>query len=341
MMTVNAKQLSVTLAITVVFLALAFYRVDLAEVRRAFSHVNYLYLLPTSLVICLGFATRALRWRYMLQSQRRIGIGGAFSAMMIGYLVNNLLPARLGELARTYVLRREEGVSMSFSLATIVVERVLDSLVVVACLIVTLPLFSTSPSVRQSAYLGGGILAIALAVSALSTRWEQPILTLMVRVTGRFSTHVGEMVAGVLTNFSAGLRTLQSRFLVPVFVLSLLAWVTSAVTLYLVLLSMGISISLGGTIFTTALLGISMMVPASPGSLGTYEFFATSGLVLLGVERAQALSLSLLLHIFSYAHVIGLGLISLWSRGLSLQGLRASLAEAETPGTIAPGGNRR
>jgi uncharacterized protein (TIRG00374 family) len=276
----------------------------------------------------------------MLQSTQSISTQAAFSALMIGYLVNNLLPARLGELARAYVLRQDEGVSASFSLATIVVERILDMLVIMACLVIPLPFFSYSAPMKRVTVLGWVILGIAVIILALVIRWEQAMVSLAVRAVGRFSTRLAESVAGILGNFIAGMRSLQGRLLAPVFVLSILAWLSSAAALHLASLAMDIPIPFGGALFTTALLGISMMIPASPGALGTYEFFAVSGLAFFGVKRAPAISLSLLLHMLQYVLTTGLGLISLWSRGLSLQRVRTSLVEAETSGPTAVQGDR-
>lgn len=339
-MNTKARQVLVTLTITVVFLFLVLYRVDLAEVRQAFSRTDYLYLLPVSLAMCLGLVIRALRWRYMLQSKQSIGTQAAFTALMIGYLVNNLLPARLGELARAYVLRRDEGISASFSLATIFVERILDMLVIMACLVIPLPFFSYSAPMKRVTILGWVILGIALIVLVLVIRWEQAMTSLAVRAVGRFSTRLAESVASILGNFVAGMRSLQGRLLAPVFVLSILAWLSSAAALYLASLAMDIPIPFGGALFTIALLGISMMIPASPGALGTYEFFAVSGLAFFGVERAAAISLALLLHMLQYVLTTGLGLLSLWSRGLSLQRVRTSLVEAEPSGPTTAQGDR-
>jgi uncharacterized protein (TIRG00374 family) len=272
----------------------------------------------------------------MIQSQQRVSFRSSFSAVAIGQLLNNLLPARLGGLGRAFVLHREEGISISFSLATIVVERVLDVLVIMVCLVISLPLFHASALMIQTAYIGGSLLVVMLIGLLLAVRWERLVINCAVRVLDRFSASVAKRSEDIMTSFFAGLRIIKDRSLLPVLMFSALAWIVSAFALNLLVRSMGGSISFGGATFVVALLGVAMMIPASPGALGPYEFFAISALVLLGLERTQAASMALLTHLVVYIVTIGLGVLSLWGLGLNLGQLTASLTKAERPGVMTP-----
>ena len=122
------------LLLTAVFLVLALSRVDLPEFLDELRRVNYAWLIPSAACTLVGYMLRTLRWRVILSGAARAPITTLFSVLMMGFATNNLLPGRLGELWRAYLLGRKRNVRKTLALASVVVERVFDGLTLIALL---------------------------------------------------------------------------------------------------------------------------------------------------------------------------------------------------------------
>ena len=139
------------------------WRFDLNDALRALASAHYLYFLPAGLLILFNFVTRAQRWRALFVADKRPQLTSSFVALMVGYLANNVLPARAGEIVRSYVLGRRENLAMSGILATVIVERAVD-LLIFLLMASALLLFSPLPSWAPRAGLivaPVGLLSIA------------------------------------------------------------------------------------------------------------------------------------------------------------------------------------
>ena len=145
--------------ISTLFLILAFNRVNLYELKDTLETANYIYLIPAVLLTILSLWIRAVRWGYLLQPVKKININSLFSATAIGLMANNLLPARLGEFVRAYVIGKKELISKSASFATIVVERIFDGLTILLFFNVVAIFYAESmPTwLRNSAYFASVI----------------------------------------------------------------------------------------------------------------------------------------------------------------------------------------
>src|SRR5436190_9678311 len=124
------------IVITVVCLGLAFYQVNLQELLDALAGADYRLIVPAMLLWFIGYCVRTLRWRTLLAGSKVGSLLSLFGVLMVGFATNNLLPARLGELARAYLLRRKTGLRKTFVLASIFLERIFDGLALVAMLVV-------------------------------------------------------------------------------------------------------------------------------------------------------------------------------------------------------------
>ena len=120
------------LGVSVLLLLVLFWQVDFHEIRQALSDANYVYLAPSIALYFVGVYFRAFRWRYLLQPLRPLAASRVYPVVVIGYMANNLLPARLGELVRAYYLARREQLSASSALGTVAVERVYDGMTLLA-----------------------------------------------------------------------------------------------------------------------------------------------------------------------------------------------------------------
>lgn len=301
-----------------VCLFLALHNVDLGQVRQVLQSASYL---PLALALCLcafNNVVRAVRWGVLFGYPLPARLRFLFTSMMIGSLANNLLPARAGELIRLYVFERRTGVSKSTSAATVILERLIDVLLLLA-LIGILSFFVTLPVPIRSAIqvIALVFLMIAIFLFCLAIKGDG-LLRVMTYIVSLISPSLSQKCQGILTHFMNGLGALRSgKQVLKVIALTVLIWAIEAVMYRLVIKSLGLNIPWIGLLFAVAVLTLSFIIPAAPGAVGTYEFFAVLALVPFAVSRNQAAGLALALHAVIYAAVMAQGLFSLSAESLS------------------------
>jgi len=158
----------VGLGLTVVFLVLAFQRVDLAAFVDELKSVNYIWLLPSAVCTLPGYALRTVRWQVILSGGARAPLRTLFPVLIMGFATNNLLPGRLGEFWRAYLLGRKRNVRKTFALASVVVERVFDGLTLIALLtLVSVAIRLPGWGVQIELFAAAIFLAVTLMVVVL------------------------------------------------------------------------------------------------------------------------------------------------------------------------------
>lgn len=334
-------------ALTSFFLWLALRNVDIAAVRTALRHASYGFLIPAVLCSLIGYVLRTRRWGGILATTKQIPFGRLFPVLMAGFAANNLLPARIGEFVRAYLLGRTEGVNPSLALATIVVERVCDGLTLIALMAMTLlcfPIPVADPKLQTVELAAAIIFGLATLALLALLFFPRPILA-VVRVCLRpVPERLAGRVTGLLDAFIAGLDALRRPAAVArIAGLSLLVWLCEGGAFACVLLAFPLGLARGEWVAATAFLlvfvNLGIMIPAAPGYIGTYQFFATLALGAFAVAEAPALALSLVAHALQYTLVTGVGLLGLWRLGFSpraLGGMADAEAHALTATQVAP-----
>jgi glycosyltransferase 2 family protein len=309
-----------------VFLYLAVRRVDFREVARAFADARYIFLIPSIAANLIGLWIRTLRWGVLLKPIRRVRMRDLWRSAVIGFMGNNLLPARIGEFIRALVLSRKTGIRASASFATIVLERVFDGVTILLFLFVTVGLLNLPfPDwLRRAsvASLGGVVLLLALLV-ALKLR-TAAVLRIFGVVLRPFPHTLRTRILALLESFAGGLQMLHDvKSVAVVAALSLCLWVFPALSVHYAILAADIHLPLAASFFVLVVLCIGVAVPSAPGFVGTIQFVSVVALELFGIPKAQALSYSILFHLSQYIPITGLGLIYFFSEGLSFSKIRS------------------
>jgi uncharacterized protein (TIRG00374 family) len=297
-------QYLVSAALTLFFLYLAFRGTDPADLVDALRRANYWWILANFLALMASHVLRALRWRYMLYPLKPdIGLRNLFSALMIGYMLNNILP-RAGEIGRPYVIGKLERISAGASFGTIVVERIMDMvsfLILVAALpfLYRGPLRESFPWLTQSGVILAALIIPATAAIILLMRRRDWADAVLARVTRLLPKGIAGRIERLTHSFLDGFTFLKTpRHFLVIFVLSVLIWGLYAVMTWCGLRAFGLDQQLGysGAIVVLAISSIGVAIP-TPGSTGTYHAFASQTLIaLFGVDRATALSFATLTH---------------------------------------------
>lgn len=311
---------AVGLAISGFFVWLALRDVDLAVALRELRAANVAYSIPVTAVLMVGIWLRAVRWQVLLWPLGRVSNWNAFSALTIGYAANNALPARLGEFVRVFVLHRDTRLPSAAVLGTVLIERMLDVLALLLMLaLAALASGWRSPWTTPLAVLGvaaalGMVVAYLLAAGVIHR--STPGLTAMRALAERL---LAGRPARLMASFIAGFRTVASaRAMLPVVALSLVSWTVEAGVYYLVLRAMGIEA--GGfwlAILVASVSNLAGVIPAGPGNIGAFEFFAKETLVLFGVGEERAVAYAVAAHLIVLGPPTLLGLFLAWRKGFS------------------------
>ncbi len=321
---------------TVVFLGLALYEVDPGRLAAELRQVNYLWLIPSALCTLAGYVLRTVRWGTILSGAARASFRTLFAVLIMGFATNNLLPGRLGELWRAYLLGRKRNVRKTFALASVFVERVFDGLVLLGLLGVVSVLVPLPGWGRQLQLLGA-LVFVGATVGLALVLW-QPLLTrrLFALLARPLPARISAWSDGALEAFIDGLGALRRpSVLITATLLSIGVWAFEGASY--VLLSRGMSLGLPGSTELPALgltlvtINLGIMVPSAPGYVGTQEFFGKQALGVFGVGAETALVLVLVSHAVQYALVTGLGLTFFAREHLSLRSLTTARTDQRLP----------
>lgn len=316
--------------ISVLLLLLLLRKIDFSSLVEALRKLDLRCLAAAVSFTFVSYWLRAVRWRYLLLHERPLPLSSLYSAVLIGYMANNLFPARLGEFIRAWVLAEREKLQAPAVFASLVIDRLFDGFSVMVMLAVVLLTLQLPPGMEQSASLlrAGGttmLLFYAGVILFLVLLKLRPVaaLALLARLLKPFPASVTEKVIPLAGSFLGGLRfSYGGRDLLGILMSSLLIWISATLPIYLVLLGFGIHLPLTASFFIMVLLVFAVMVPAAPGYIGTYHLACYTGLAAFGLPDTQAISIALVVHGVGFFPVILGGLYQVWSLGMSLGNMR-------------------
>ncbi|RQW85351.1 MAG: UPF0104 family protein [Geobacter sp.] len=327
------------ICISAFFLFLVFRSIDGAKLATAFRTMDSRFLVPAVAATLLSYYLRAYRWKLLLMEDKQTSMANLFSATAIGYMANNLLPARVGELVRVYVLGEKEGIDKGTVFASLVLDRLFDGFSVLLILLLTLftlHLPGDDAEIRTVLVTGGylTVTAYLIIIAFLVLLKKKTVATLQVAalLLKPFSPRLAELVIPLLGSFIKGIR-LSSR---PSIFLGLIAssaaiWAFALWPIDLALQSFGIALPLTASLFIMVLLVIAVMVPASPGYIGTYHYACFKALTAFGISGETAVSVALVIHALNFFPITLIGLYYLARGRMSLSGLRKGNDNLTTP----------
>jgi uncharacterized protein (TIRG00374 family) len=296
---------------------------DLSHVADALGQANYGFLIPALVVYFAGVAVRAIRWRVLVRPVKRVSARRLFPVVVIGYMANDVLPARMGELVRAYILNRDEGISKTAGLATIFVERVFDGLVMVI-FVAALGFFVPLEAGLQQVLRVASVIFVAVLLATFSAALApERALSLIGTLLQFVSPRLRRRFAPVAEHFVAGLSVLQNPMAtLSVLVLSVVAWLCEAVMYYLVGLGFSLDLGFAGYVLVTAVANLGTMIPSSPGYVGTFEALVTYTLHGFNISADLAISYTVVLHVALLVPITLLGFYYMWRRHVTLASLR-------------------
>jgi uncharacterized protein (TIRG00374 family) len=332
-------QSALGLGLSLVFLYLAVHDVRLADIGREIAHAHPAWFVASILLATLTFPIRAVRLRLMLAA------GGGptplwpvWQATAIGFMANNILPARGGELARAYAASRLVPCRFTAALGAIAVERVFDGLVLVLLLAAAIaaPGFPATASVgghsvAALATWSGAVFVVLLAFLFVLVHAPAPVLRLGGAAVRRLlPLRAAEFALGVTRHFIAGLSILRApQDFALVVVWSFVLWLVNAGAFYTGFLAFHLdALPLASALFLQGIVAIGVAIPQAPGFFGLFEATSRVGLGLYGVAATGAASFAIGIHLGWFIPITVIGLWTLARANLSLGELRGRQAAA-------------
>lgn len=322
------------IAISLAFLYWAFRDVRLADVARELRHANPWWYLGSVVLVTCTFPLRAFRWQILLAAStgRTPRLKPVWQAVAIGFMANNLLPARAGEVARAWSGGHLTDTPMTTALSTIGVERVFDGLVVVFLLVlgiaaVDFPEAVTigGTSLRAIAFSAGALFAAALLLLAAMVRAPEAVLALADRWIARWlPARAGAWTMRAARHLFDGLTVLRSpRDFGRVLTWSFAVWLANAGSYYLAFRAFHFdTLPFTATLVLQGIVVLGVAVPSSPGFAGVFETFCIIALGIYGVAKSDAASFAVGVHLGWFVPITALGLAVLARTGLRFRDLQ-------------------
>lgn len=323
----------VGLAISAIFLWSALSKLQLNEVWEHIVTANYWWLLPSIAIYFVAVWARTWRWDYMLRPLKHIPVSRLFPVVVIGYMGNNIYPFRAGELLRSYVLRHREAVPISASLATVVVERVFDGLVMLVFVFVALP-FTPIPGdsglVQKTVVFASIAFFAALIVFFGLAAMPERAYKLAEWGANRFlPPRVRPALLDFTGRFLDGLKSLRSfRNVLMIFLTSIVIWLLETVKYWFVMHAFNFEVSFFALMLMNGVVNLATTLPSAPGYVGTFDEPGIQVLTLYGINENIAGAYTLVLHVALWLPITVLGAIYMVREGLGWSDFSQAVAAA-------------
>lgn len=306
------KKLLIGIAVSAVFFYLTLKGVDLKEVLAELRNKSYEFLLPVVAVFILTQIIRSLRWGVLLSPIKAINQRVLFPITSVGFMAIIVAPMRLGEIVRPYLINVKQSVPLGSGIATILIERTMDLLMLLFFLFVILSQVSLPNWIARSGTVLLGILLLAFLFIILFMVFPEKIKRFLFPITKRFPRRVAKGFEPFIENIAAGFRVISSisKF-TQVFLLSFLFWLLSALAVYLLFSFYKLPLGILAAIAVTTITALGISLPAAPGFIGNFQFACIVALSFYGVAKNEAFAFAMVYYFTGVGVNIVLGLIFL------------------------------
>ncbi|MFH1074675.1 MAG: lysylphosphatidylglycerol synthase transmembrane domain-containing protein [Candidatus Firestonebacteria bacterium] len=312
------------------FLVLAFYNVQFSDVVSGFKKFNPLYVFPVMALTVVYFFIRAYRWGLIFKPHPVPSFKSLFSGIMIGVMVNNLIPAKIGELSRAFILGKKEKIGVSLTFGTIIVERIFDFLALIFCFFL---LFLFSPKEQQylarmtpaekTAFISTLSIFIIFVIIIVFFKIKTNVFIKFVeKGTGLISKKLASKIHNWFTSFAEGLKCLNSfQNTMKIFFTSIFQWLLVGFCTWIALISFNINLPLTSACFVMIIVTLGVVIPPSPGGIGTNQLVSVLILNFYGVNGGRAMGFSIVLNFLTFAVGTILGIYFLFKESMNFSEL--------------------
>jgi uncharacterized protein (TIRG00374 family) len=319
----------VGLMVTVLLCYIAIRDVHLSHMWDSLGRSDLAWLAPALIVFSASILLRALRWRMLFEPTHRPGTRAATRSLLVGYLFNNVFPARAGEAARIVWVRRESGAPRAEALATVVVERIFDILSLLVLLFAALPWLPPVTWFRQAAVLAAVVAAIVVVMAiGLAVFGDRPVRALMRPL--RFLP--AERVEFAVRHTTKGLVAVRKPAVaLSAFAATTASWLVMGASFWLLMRGFDFAVDASAALLVLVTVNLTMIVPSGPAALGVFEAGTVVALHAYQVPQSEALSYALVLHALNFFPFIVAGGWILFGHAISRRLRSPTIVEQRVP----------
>jgi conserved hypothetical protein len=312
--------------ISIVLVYLSVREINLQDVSRALKKIQFSYVIFFILLVILMQWLRSYRWGVILQPMEKIDQFSLFSVTCVGFLAIAAIPARIGELARPYLIAKRSTIKMSSALGTILVERVLDGFSVLTIAVVVL-FYTDLPSWMIISSVLFFSLTVVIFCCILGLIWRrEKALKIINKILGKFPGKFAHKIDELIHHFIDGFQVITNiKSLLYLFFLSALVWLLDVLAIYILFLAFGFTLPVIASFVVMIILIVGIAIPTAPGYIGNWHLACVLGLSFFGLAEAEALSFAVVYHFLSIALVILLGVIFLPFNRFSITDMKSQL----------------
>lgn len=302
------------------FAYLAIRDVDFDLFAATLRASDYWWLAPALAVHFAAVAVRVVRWRQLFAPETRPPLGAVGRAVLIGYLFNDILPARAGEAARVVALYQAAGTSRSETVATAITERVWDVFALLVLLVAAAPFLPEETWLRRAVVLSI-VLGAALAAGAVVLkRYEERPLTFALRPLGRALRIPASRVEGAGRSFVRGLEGFRRpRAAALAFGLTVISWLVVALSFWLAIVGLKLGVGFAAALLIVIATNLAFLIPSLPAAVGVFEAATLAALHPFGVDDSRALSCAVVLHSLVFFPFLAVGAVALHRHAVALR----------------------
>jgi uncharacterized protein (TIRG00374 family) len=317
------KKVILGILISAILVYLSVRGINLQDILTDLAEIQISYVIIFIILVVLMQGLRSYRWGVILQPMEKIDQLALFSVTSVGFMAIAAIPARIGELARPYLISKRSSIKMSSALGTILVERVLDSFTVLTMAVVVIFFTDLPPWMIESSILFF-LLAVAMFcfILFLILRREKAlkfINIILSKLPGKFANKIDQLIHHFIDGFQI---ITNIKLLLYLFFLSAVIWLVDVLAIYMLLLSFGFTLPVIASFVLMIILIVGIAIPAGPGYIGNWHYACLVALSLFGLAKADALSFAVVYHFLSMIIVLVLGIAFLPFNKFSISGMK-------------------
>jgi hypothetical protein len=285
--------IGLTISIAAIYWAFRDFEFD--EFTESLSHVQPIYLLAATVMLWISVWFRGIRWKWLFKEENSPTTSSLYKAELIGYFGNNVLPLRLGELLRSYLVGKEWNLSKGFVVGTVVLERLLDTLSLAVLSLLLLFVFPLEEPVKTYVITGGFLSIIGVFTALL----------FIGKIRNLSSQH---RLVTIIKNIFDGLLSIRKEVVLHVMLSSLIIWLIYWLDVYLIQLAFQLQLSWSQSLFILVISSLALSIPSAPGMIGTFHAAVKYAIVdVFAYSPAVGNSFAILMHAYGYILLTGLG----------------------------------
>lgn len=333
----------VSITVSIVCTWLFIRNIDWLLLKNALRDANYWFIIPTLILTLLVYVVRAFRWQVLLSHIKRISVVNLLSVTSIGFMANNILPARVGEVLRPFLLSKKEDVKFSTSFATVIVERIFDMLALILFTVMVIAFLPHSPAINQeiAGTAATHVCTVRESIVPSLKKWTEVfaavgVLTIVClffvvikpdffkRILSEmcfFLPHtIRDKILGLYESFVYGLKILEDKTQTGwIMILSFFIWILGGAEIYLLGFSFHMHLPFVGACLVAVCLALAVALPQAPGYIGVFHIAVLKSLHIFGIETTAAQSYAIVLWAISILPSTVMGFFFLWREGIAFR----------------------